>query len=136
MSLRTCNDQSPTQSIQALYTLYRQIIHRQTAKPSFREAAERMLLLLPRLEELCRGRDVWGLFSVGDLLLTNQKDFHGPALVYVSTWEEPSGGYVVSYLLPRDIAPRPHARVSGHTKDIDQTLMMIEKALHASGGWQ
>jgi hypothetical protein len=92
-----------------------------------------MLVLLPPLEELCTGRDVWGLFSVGDLLLTNQKHFHGPALVYISTWEKPSGAYVVSYLAPKTTAPWPAARVGGYAEDIDRALEMIEKALRASG---
>jgi hypothetical protein len=79
----------------------------------------------------------WGLTSHFDLIFLAQNDSWERGLVAVSGYcnNDQSTRYEISYAIPQEVAPWPHARVVGQTESIDVAIKMILTAMVRSRGW-
>ncbi len=79
----------------------------------------------------------WGLTSHFDLVFLAKNDSNQCGLVVASGHgnNERSNRYEISYAIPREVEPWPHARVFGHVDSIEGAIKMILTAMVRSRGW-
>ena len=76
---------------------------------------------------------MWGLTSHYRLALLAQDSSETPWFVIVSALDKRN--YYVEYLMPKAIAPWPHAYVRGEARSEDGAVQMVLTAMEKSEGW-
>ena len=121
---------SGSNSADELYKRYRELTEH-VPEPT-KEAGRKMLELLPKLEELCKDREVWAMTSHATLCLQSREDFRSRLHVAVT----PGTNQIwVHYTMRPEAAPWPGAEVHGWVREVDEAVACIEKAMELSGGW-
>ncbi len=92
-----------------------------------------MLDLMARLRTLPDTRQVFGLTSHHRLCLLAADSYQSPWFVIISALDKRN--YFVEYLMPKSIAPWPHAYVRGEARSEDDALQMVVTAIEKSAGW-
>lgn len=120
-------------NVRELYESYEHLRERYGRQDdSWMAVADRMLQLLPYLEEVCRERVVWGLLSHYSLCLLSRRDLRSRPHVVVAA---DSDGYRVSYKMQPKDAPWPHASVEGYAASTVDAARFVALAMERSGGW-
>jgi predicted transcriptional regulator len=127
MHLTPCQDQKK----QTLDEFYTEVTTWENA--GSRDVGRVMLGLIARLRALPDERRVFGLTSHLRLCLLASDSYRSPWYVIVSALDERN--IHVEYLMPKTIAPWPHAYVRGDACSEDEAVQMILTAIEKSEGW-
>ena len=98
-----------------------------------REIGRTMLDLIARMREMPEEWRVYGLTSLYRLCLLAEDSYTSPWFVIVSALD--ARNFTVEYLMPKSVAPWPHAYVRGEARSEDDAVQMLVKAMEKSEGW-
>jgi hypothetical protein len=128
MKLRRCREQTGT---------VEEFFHSHLRPDGHGPDCRAMLELVKSLQDHQDSFMAWGLTSHFDLILLSKDESDGCGLVVVNGEgsRERTHRYEISYAIPQEVEPWPHARVIGRTESIDAAIKMILTAMVRSRGW-
>ena len=126
MQLERCKDQASS----TLEQFYSSIAAHHDVS---RSGAEAMLELIARLRAAPRELTIWGLTSHWRLCLLAENTPASPWYVITAALDHMN--YYIEYLMPRELAPWPDARVQGEARSVEQAVQMTMIAIDLCGGW-
>jgi len=87
--------------------------------------------VIRRLREEMSERRVWGLISMGSIVLLAENVYYSPR--YVQFWATSDGSYTISTMLPETF--EPWQGLSAQTDSEEVAIAMILQGMDLSGGW-